>query len=135
MSRTNELLPWAVELVEAARQVRERAHAPYSGFSVGAAVRTKSGAVFVGCNVENASYGGTVCAERNAIAAAVAAGEREIVDVAVFTEAESPTMPCGLCRQVILELGADARIVAATSSACKYSTLRELLPEPFIFPQ
>jgi len=126
---------WAADLVEAARAVREKAHAPYSGFRVGAAVRTKAGKVYVGCNVENASYGGTVCAERNAIAAAVADGEREIVDVAVFTEAASPTMPCGLCRQVILELGADARVIAATPTAHKTTTLRELLPEPFVFPQ
>jgi cytidine deaminase len=126
---------WATELVDRAREVRDRAHAPYSGFRVGAAVRAKSGKVFVGCNVENASYGGTVCAERNAIAAAVAAGEREIVDVAVFTEAASPVMPCGLCRQVILELGADARVVAATPTDHKTTTLRELLPEPFILSQ
>jgi len=135
MNDAAPLPPWATELVDAAREVRENAHAPYSGFRVGAAVRTKSGKTFVGCNVENASFGGTVCAERNAIAAAVAAGEREIVDVAVFTEAASPVMPCGLCRQVILELGADARVVAATPNGHKTTTLRELLPEPFVLSQ
>lgn len=135
MTDGGKLLPWAAELVEAAKKVRENAHAPYSGFRVGAAVRAKSGKIYVGCNVENASYGGTVCAERNAIVAAVAAGETEMLDIAVFTDTATPTMPCGLCRQVILELGADARVVAATPTSYRYSTLRELLPEPFIFPQ
>ena len=121
------------DLVDSAREVRERAYAPYSGFRVGAAVRAQSGQVYLGCNVENASFGATVCAERNAIAAAVAAGEQQIDAVAVFTEADSPTMPCGLCRQVILEFGADATIVAATPSARKQTTLAELLPEPFLF--
>jgi len=135
MSDEPRIQEWAAALVQAAREVRENAHAPYSHFKVGAAVRAKSGKVFVGCNVENASFGGTVCAERNAIAAAVAAGESEILDVAVFTDAAHPTMPCGLCRQVILELGAEARIVAATPSEAKYTTLSDLLPEPFIFPK
>lgn len=123
------------DLVGAAREVREHAHAPYSGFRVGAAVRASSGRVYLGCNVENASFGATVCAERSAIAAAVAAGERVIEAVAVFTEAEAPTMPCGICRQVILELGPDALVVAATPSLQKQTTLRELLPEPFTFPR
>jgi cytidine deaminase len=119
------------ELLARARAVRENAHAPYSKFRVGAAVRAASGAIYTGCNVENASFGATVCAERNAIGAMVAAGERELSAVAVYTEDDAPTMPCGICRQVILEFAADAEIVAATPDARKATTLRELLPEPF----
>jgi cytidine deaminase len=121
------------DLVAAARAVRAHAHAPYSSFKVGAAVRAGSGRVYLGCNVENASFGATVCAERNAIGAAVAAGERQIDAVAVFTEDDAPTMPCGICRQVILELGRGAVIIAATPTARKETSLAELLPEPFIF--
>jgi cytidine deaminase len=121
------------QLVDAARDVRERAHAPYSGFRVGAALRTKSGAVFVGCNVENASYGATVCAERSAVSAMVAAGEREIAAVAVYTDAEGPVMPCGICRQVLLEFGPDCTVIAATKTATETKTLAQLLPAPFVF--
>ncbi len=121
------------DLVEAARRVRERAHAPYSGFRVGAALRTKSGAIHVGCNVENASYGATVCAERNAVAAMVAAGDKDIAAVAVFTEADAPVMPCGICRQVLLEFGPDFPVIAVTPTARLTSTLGALLPAPFVF--
>lgn len=122
-------------LEKLAEAVRENAYAPYSAFRVGAAVRAASGQSYVGCNVENASFGATVCAERNAIAAAVAAGEREIVAVAVFTEAEPPALPCGICRQVIQELGPKAVIVSRTPSARRQTTLEELLPEAFVFPR
>jgi len=121
------------ELEAAARSVREQAYAPYSGFRVGAAVLAKSGKSYVGCNVENASFGATVCAERNAIAAAVAAGERELVAVAVHTEADTPALPCGLCRQVIQEFGPGALIVSTTSTQRKQTTLPALLPEAFVF--
>lgn len=121
------------ELERLAKAVRENAHAPYSGFRVGAAVRAASGKAYVGCNVENASFGATVCAERNAVAAAVAAGEREIVAVAVYTEAETPALPCGLCRQVIQELGPGAVVVSATPRERKQTTLAALLPEAFVF--
>src|SRR6185436_14159928 len=80
-------------LIEAARVVREKAYAPYSGFSVGAAVLSESGRIYVGCNVENASYGATICAERSAIVQLVAAGDREITAVAVFVDAKDPAMP------------------------------------------
>jgi cytidine deaminase len=95
-------------LLEAAREVRRRAHAPYSAFAVGAAVRDERGRIHVGCNVENASYGLTVCAERNAVAAAVAGGARHIRAAAVVSAARPPASPCGACRQVLAELG-DAR--------------------------
>jgi cytidine deaminase len=121
------------ELVDAARAVQKRAHAPYSRFQVGAAIRTKSGQTFVGTNVENASYGATVCAERSAVSAMVAAGEREIDVVAVYTDAESITMPCGICRQVLLEFGPRCTIVAVTPSARETTTLSALLPSPFVF--
>ncbi|HEY6478364.1 MAG TPA: cytidine deaminase, partial [Polyangia bacterium] len=91
-------------LVMAARAVRGRAHAPYSKFLVGAAVRDERGRIHVGCNVENASYGLTVCAERNAVAAAVAAGARRVRAVAVVSGSRPPASPCGACRQVLAEL-------------------------------
>lgn len=120
-------------LVEAARAVREHAHAPYSGFRVGAAILAEDGRVFVGCNVENASYGATVCAERNAVAAMVAAGETRLRAVAVYTGADKPVMPCGLCRQVLREFCDDAQIVAACPGGRDETTLASLLPRAFVF--
>ena len=120
-------------LVAAARAVRKRAHAPYSKFAVGAAVLDERGRTHVGCNVENASYGLTVCAERNAIAAAVAAGARRIRAVAVASGARPPASPCGACRQVIAELGAadtELFLVGATGAA-ERTTLGALLPRAF----
>jgi cytidine deaminase len=120
-------------LQAAAREVRKRAHAPYSKFLVGAAVRDERGRIHVGCNVENVSYGLTVCAERNAVAAAVAAGARRIRAVAVVTASRPPATPCGACRQVLAELG-DARTVISVASprgAARRMTLGALLPEAF----
>jgi cytidine deaminase len=118
-------------LLAAARAVRGRAHAPYSKFAVGAAVRDERGRIHVGCNVENASYGLTVCAERNAVAAAVAAGARRIRAVAVA----SPTAasPCGACRQVLAELGDAATeiVLARPRGAAATLTLGALLPRAF----
>lgn len=122
------------QLIDAARQVQSRAYAPYSGFKVGAALRGKSGRVYTGCNVENASYGATVCAERAAIAQMVAAGEQELVEVAVFTEADEPAMPCGICRQALMEFAqADVPVIAVGPAAERRSTLYKLLPAPFRF--
>jgi cytidine deaminase len=120
-------------LVKAARVVRARAHAPYSKFRVGAAVLDERGRIHVGCNVENASYGLTICAERNAVAAAVAAGARRIRAVAVFTE--NVATPCGACRQVLMELGGPATdvVLAAPKGAALGRTLGQLLPEAFSF--
>jgi cytidine deaminase len=118
-------------VVEAARAARERAYAPYSGFRVGAAVISESGKIYVGCNVENASYGATLCAERAAIAAMIAAGERRLVTVAVYVDAEDPAMPCGICRQWISELGPHAEIICSAPSGMKRTTIEQLLPEPF----
>lgn len=120
-------------LVAAARAVRRQAHAPYSKFKVGAAVRDERGRIHVGCNVENASYGLTVCAERNAVAAAVAAGARRVRAVAVASGARPPASPCGACRQVIAELGgADTEVlIAGATGPASRTTLRALLPRAF----
>jgi cytidine deaminase len=123
-------------LVEVARAIRERAYAPYSRFAVGAAVRAEAvvtpSDMFAGCNVENASFGLTICAERNAVFQAVAAGVRRIDAVAVVTDTETPTMPCGACRQVLREFGPDMVVIGATLSGqiARYR-LSELLPKSF----
>ena len=119
-------------LVAAARAVREHAYAPYSSFKVGAALRASNGELFVGCNVENASYGATICAERNAILAMVAAGQRSIASIAVFTDAETLAMPCGLCRQVISEFQRDAELIVANPREQRVLRFSEIFPEPFV---
>ena len=119
-------------LIESARAVRDNAYAPYSGFMVGAAVLSESGKIYVGCNVENASYGATLCAERSAIAQMIAAGEKQVLTVAVFVDGKEPAMPCGVCRQVIAELGPHAEIVTATPKGTKRTTIEHLLPDPFV---
>ncbi len=118
-------------LVRAARQVRRFAHAPYSKFTVGAAVLDERGRIHVGCNVENASYGLTTCAERNAIAAAVAAGARRIQAVAVA--AQPVATPCGACRQVLAEFAADVVPVwlAGARGGTEEITVGALLPRAF----
>ena len=121
-------------LVAAAREVQAQAYAPASRFSVGAAVRTADGRTFVGCNVENASYGLTICAERAAICAAVAAGARAVEAVAVVTDLEEPARPCGACRQVLAEFGRDMEVVlAGRGDAVARTSLSALLPDPFTF--
>jgi len=119
------------QLVEAAVAVRKMAHAPYSGYLVGAAVLTTDGRVFTGCNVENASYGLSVCAERHAISAAVAAGYRDFAGVAVVTQSDPPAAPCGACRQVLAEFG-DFPVILAGLDGCQESTtVHTLLPLAF----
>jgi cytidine deaminase len=119
-------------LVEAARAAREHAYAPYSKFRVGAAVLTHAGNVHVGCNVENASYGATICAERAAIFRMVSSGETGLSAVAIYVDEPEPAMPCGMCRQVIAEFGSDVRIVTAGRIEVKESTIAALLPEAFV---
>lgn len=120
------------ELIQHARTAAERAYCPYSNFMVGAAVLTRSGKIFAACNVENASYGLTCCAERNAIFAMVAAGERELSAVLVYTPTPHPTAPCGACRQVIWEFGPMARVVSVCDSAERHEAgIGELLPGAF----
>src|SRR6267143_2330890 len=119
------------DLIQAASAARKQAYAPYSGFSVGAAVQCKSGAVFVGSNIENISYGLTICAERIAIGSAVAAGEREFVAIAVVADTTEPIVPCGACRQFLAEFAPDLIIVSATVRGNqKVENLSHLLPDP-----
>lgn len=127
-----DLAVWS-RLQQAARAAAGRAHCPYSRFAVGAAVLLADGRVVAGCNVENASYGLTVCAERNALAAAVAAGGAGTVEaVLVYTPTEHPTPPCGACRQVLLELapGATVLSVAQDGSEARWR-VEDLLPSAF----
>ncbi|HVU24704.1 MAG TPA: cytidine deaminase [Opitutus sp.] len=120
------------QLEDAARTASHAAYAPYSKFRVGAAVRASSGKIYSGCNVENASYGLCNCAERTAIFTAVAHGERSIDAVVVFTPTQTPTAPCGACRQVINEFGPDAVVVSFCESAGRIEeTLSALLPRAF----
>ena len=118
-------------LVEAASLAREKAHAPYSAFAVGAAALDANGDVHVGCNVENASYGLSVCAERNAIAAAVAAGENRFQGLAVVTDADPPASPCGACRQVLVEFGDFPVILANPAGERVLTRVSDLLPDAF----
>jgi len=118
-------------LLAAAREVKDRAYAPYSRFHVGAAVLA-GGKVFAAPNIENASYPLSVCAERNAVAAAVAAGEREIEAVAVVADNEDPTPPCGGCRQVLNEFGPDMLVLCEGSGGRRAQwRLTEVLPHAF----
>lgn len=119
------------DLLAAAREMREKAYAPYSTFHVGAAVLA-GGKVFRGVNIENASYPLSVCAERNAVAAAVVAGERQIDAVAVVADGDDPTPPCGGCRQVLNEFGPDMVVVCESSSGRRAEwRLSEILPHAF----
>ncbi len=119
-------------LEQTAQRAAENAYAPYSKFPVGAAVLTANGTQFSGCNVENASFGLTICAERAAIFAAVAAGETKITAVAIHTPTLKPTAPCGACRQVMREFGTDIKIIATCKGPERIeTTLSELLPDSF----
>ncbi len=119
------------KLVDAAIQARRNAYAPYSKFAVGAALLTKSGEIFSGCNVENVSLGLTICAERAAVAAAVAHGQREFVAVAIVTESKEPAAPCGACRQVLAEFNPAMKVISSTVGGREEtSTLADLLPRP-----
>ncbi len=119
------------ELFAAASRVRERAYAPYSCFAVGAALRASSGAVFLGCNVENVSYGLTTCAERAAVFSAVSAGDTAFDEMAIVADTDLPVVPCGACRQVMAEFNADLRITCWTVAGEKQEhRLSELLPKP-----
>jgi cytidine deaminase len=122
-------------LADAARAAAAHAYCPYSGFPVGAAVLASDGSIASGCNVENASYGLTLCAERNAIFHAVADGAKSIVALVVYTPTPAPVTPCGACRQVLAEFGSEATIrsICAGPRRDEY-TLGELLPHIFSLP-
>ena len=119
-------------LIAAARQARENAYAPYSNFRVGAAVRAKSGRVYTGCNVENATYGLTVCAERVAIFKAMSEGERGFDAIAVVADTEMLTPPCGACRQIIWEFCGDIEVILGNlKGRVEAHRMAELFPRPF----
>lgn len=119
-------------LVKLAVSSLKKAYAPYSKFRVGAAVLTKSGKIFTGVNIENASYGATVCAERVAIFKAVSEGETEIVEIAVASETDNPAAPCGICRQVMAEFASNAKIyLVGRKGKIFETTLKEILPFAF----
>ena len=121
-------------LVAAACAAREHAFAPYSNFQVGAALETADGAIVTGCNVENATYGLTVCAERVALFKAISEGRRKFVRIVVVAAAERPVPPCGACRQLLWEFGGDLEVVLAnpsTRQAISVHRLADLFPLPF----
>ncbi len=118
-------------LIEAARSYREHAYVPYSHFAVGAAVLAADGRVFGGCNVENASYPLTNCAERTAIQKAVSEGARELCAIAVIADTDAPCAPCGACRQVIAEFGIERIVMANLNGAVRTVCAAELLPFAF----
>ncbi len=119
-------------LIEEAKEARNKAYTPYSHFKVGAAVRTTSGKIFQGCNIENSSYGATVCAERVALANAYVNEERDIETLAIVADTKVPTPPCGICRQVIMELAGEVDIILANLQGdVQIFKTSELLPEAF----
>lgn len=121
----------ADQLRAAAEAARAQAYCPYSGFAVGAALEAADGRVFVGCNVENASYGVTLCAERAALAAAVAAGVREFRRIAIVASSDPAVAPCGICRQALAEFGAALQVEAYGPAGARRWTLADLLPDAF----
>ncbi len=119
------------DLLVAARQARQKAYAPYSNFGVGAALRTRSGLVFSGCNVENASYGLTICAERVAVTKAISEGERDFEAIAIVSQ--GGVAPCGACRQVLAEFNPQLRVLLADLEGNNRELgLSDLLPEAFL---
>jgi len=120
------------DLLSAAIYARQKAYAPYSGFKVGAALRGSAGEIFSGCNVENASYGLTLCAERTTVCTAVAAGVQTFTQMVIVADSETPCPPCGACRQFLFEFAPNLELwVANLSGETKFYRLCDLLPEAF----
>lgn len=122
------------DLLEAARAARAHAYAPYSGYTVGAALLCDDGSASAGCNVENASYGLSMCAERNALVAAVARGHRRFTTLAIVGPDSETTPPCGACRQVLAEFGAELRVIYTSANGIEETTVAALLPATFALP-
>ena len=118
-------------LIERARAAMANAYAPYSKFHVGAAIEAEDGKIYLGCNVENASYGLTICAERMAVGAAAVAGARKFRRVVVATAVEPPASPCGACRQLLLEFGGEMEVIGVGPQTQRRWMLRDLLPDAF----
>lgn len=122
------------KLLEAARKARENAHAPYSGFKVGAALETEDGEIITGCNVENVSYGLTVCAERLAIWKAVTEGKKKFKRIAIIADTTGPCPPCGACRQVLAEFDYETDVIISNLDGdMETMKIKDLLPRPFSF--
>lgn len=119
------------ELVSLAEKAMENAYAPYSGFKVGAALLTSDGEVYTGCNIENISFGATVCAERCAVFKAVSEGKRSFLKLAIVSSSEDKTFPCGICRQVLAEFMPDGEIIIKNGEQEEVYTVSELLPHSF----
>lgn len=120
------------KLIKNAKKVRQNAFAPYSGYKVGAALLTASGKIYIGCNVENAAFGAGICAERSALAQAVADGEQSFIAIAVIAQGENYCTPCGVCRQALAEFSQDMKILCCKENGeYKIYTLDELLPFSF----
>lgn len=121
------------DLIKKALEVQKRAHAPYSKFSVGCALEAASGKIYMGCNVENASYGATICAERSALVQAVSSGDKVIKRLAIVASSPQIIVPCGICLQTILEFGPEAEVICCSENAKDQKTfsLKELLPQSF----
>ncbi len=123
--------PEHLELSRAAETAMERAYAPYSGYHVGAALRTLDGKIYSGCNIENSSFGATVCAERVAAFKAVSEGEGGFAAIAVVSRDDPRILPCGICRQVLWELAGDVDVVVGRASSVEVLKLSSLYPDPF----
>lgn len=129
MQVTHELVD---RLIDAAKRARENAYAPYSEYRVGAAIATEDGTIFSGCNVENASFGATICAERGAIVRMVASGGSSPIACVIVTSGKNPASPCGICRQVLAEFAKDMPIILIGDDGVRdQTTLAELLPRRF----
>lgn len=122
-------------LVASAKAARANAYAPYSNYRVGAALLTRDGSIFTGCNVENATYGATMCAERSAVAAMISAGQKAPVACAVVTQGREPAAPCGICRQVLVEFAPDMKLVLASEDARGRLVAKETARLSALFPR
>ncbi|MEN6444475.1 MAG: cytidine deaminase [Candidatus Cloacimonas sp.] len=125
------LSPKEKELLEEAKKASTNAYSPYSNYKVGCAVRTIDGHIITGCNVENASYSLTICAERNTIFKAISEGHKNFAEIAVFVDSEESFPPCGACRQVIYEFAPDINIIYANRKTVRLLNIKDLLPEAF----